>query len=63
MLKCYDVFGLLHYDHYWSLISPKFQKFDLNTLQSRNVGVKSVSAELDVWEKYTLSLLHEGLSI
>ena len=46
---------------YWSLTSPlKFQEFNLNTLQGRNVGVKSVGTKVDVWGKCTLSFLQEG---
>ena len=41
----------------------KFQEFYLNTLQTRNVGVKSVGTKVDIWEKCTLSFLKEGLSI
>ena len=40
-----------------------FQKVYLNTLQSRNVGVKSVGANVDIWEKCTLSFLHEEFII
>ena len=42
---------------------PKFQKFYLKTLQSRDVGAKSVGTKVNFWEKCTLSFLHEVLSI
>ena len=41
---------------------PKFREFYL-TLQSRNVGAKSVGTKVNFWEKCTLSFLHEVLSI
>ena len=48
MLSCYDflvhcITTLLVFAVY-----PKFQEFRLNTLQIRNVGVKSVGTKLDV---------------
>ena len=43
--------------------NPKFQEFLLNTLQSRNVTVKSAGTKVDFWEKCTLSFLHDVLSI
>jgi len=42
---------------------PKFREFYLKTLQSRNVGAKSVGTKVNFWEKFTLSFLHEVLSI
>ena len=32
---------------------PEFQKFLLNTLQSRMFSMKAVGAKVDFWEKYT----------
>ena len=58
-LKCYDglvycITTLLVFE--W----PKFHEFYLNTLQIKNVGMKSVGTKIDIWEKYTLSFLQEG---
>ena len=62
-VKCYDVLvdcitTLVVFDY------PKFQQFLSNTLQSRNVGVRSVGTKVDFnFEKNACSFLHVGLSI
>ena len=62
ILKCYD---FLVYDITTLLVfdQPKFREFYWKTLQSRNVGAKSVGTKVNFWEKCTLSFLHEVLSI
>ena len=61
-LKCYDCFGLLHHDTIGLWLAQVSEVY-LNTLQSRNVAVKSVGAKVDIREKYTLSFLHKELII
>ena len=37
----------------------EFQEFLFDTLQSRDLGVKSVGTKVDFWEKCLLSLLQD----
>ena len=57
-LQIYPFFYLLLVFKY-----PKFQEFFLNTLQSKNVRVKSVGIKVVIWEKCTSSFLQEVLNI
>ena len=57
-LLCQCITTLLFFDY------PEFRKFLSNTLQSRNVGVRSVGTKVDFnFEKNACSFLHVGLSI
>ena len=58
-IKMLRVFALLHIGRWLARVSGIL----LSTLQSRNVGVKSVSTKVDIREKCTSSCLQEGLSI
>ena len=62
-VKILRYLGLLNDDPrgpWWAQVSAEFYS---NTLQSRNLGVKSVGTKTDIWEKCTLSFFQEGLSI
>ena len=58
----YNCFGWLH-DTIGLWLPWVSGTSSFSTLQSRNIDIKSVGTKVDFWEKCTLSLLHNGLSI